>query len=71
MNQHAAQKLFNELTNAELAHRLRGVSVAEYCRRRANQYHGETRRELLKVAALGLDANRFMDFFLAEFEDHE
>lgn len=68
MNPYAARRLFDELTNAEIAYRLEGVPVAHYCRMRSNQHIGIVRTELLKVAALGADAHRFMDFFLAEFE---
>lgn len=64
-----ANRLFNELTNAEIAYRLTGTPVAEFCRRRANKYLGETRRELLRVASLGPDANIFMGYFLDGMTD--
>lgn len=68
MTPSTAQRLFTELTNAELAYRLRGVPIAEFCRRQANCHLGETRRELLRVAALGDGAAVFMDYFLKEFD---
>lgn len=69
MTPKAAKHLFNELTNAEVAYRLQGVPVHEFCKRRSNRYLGEVRRELLRVAALGTDANRFMTIFLESFND--
>ena len=50
-----------------MAYRLRGVAHADYLRRRAHQYHGQTRRELDRIVALGPDAGRLVDFFLKEF----
>lgn len=69
MTPKASRQLFDELTNAEVAYRLQGVPVHVFCRRRANKYLGEVRRELLRVAALGPDANRFMDIFLESFDE--
>ena len=69
MNPHVSDKLFNELTAAEMAHRLTGISVAEFLKRRANKHHGEVRKHLLRVAALGPGANKWMDFFLDEVKE--
>lgn len=68
MNPHVSDKLFNELTAAEMAHRMTGISVAEFLKRRANRYHGDTKKQLLRVAALGDGANRWMDYFLEGME---
>jgi hypothetical protein len=64
MNPHAADRLFNELTAAEMAHQLTGISVADFLKRRANRYHGETKKQMLRIAALGKDTDVWMDFFL-------
>lgn len=69
LTKHTARRLFDELTAAEMAYRITGVAVADFCRRRANKHLGETRRELLRVAALGDDANLFMDYFLDGMND--
>lgn len=69
MTPKSAHRLFAELTNAEIAYRIRGVPVATFCRWRASRYLGEVRRELNRVADLGPEANRFMSFFLDEFQD--
>lgn len=71
MTPHAARRLFTELTNAEIAFRLQGIPVATYLKRRANRHLGEVKRELLRVAALGEDANLFMTYFLEEFKDED
>lgn len=66
-NPHVAQRLFDLLQESEMAYRLRGVAHADYLRRRAHQYHGQTRRELDRIVALGPDAGRLVDYFLKEF----
>jgi hypothetical protein len=68
MNPHVAQKLFTELTNAEMAHLETGISHAAFLAMRRHKYNGEARRELDRVIALGMDARRFIAIFLAEFE---
>ena len=68
MTPSTAQRLFTELTNAELAYRLSGVTIAEFCRRQANGHLGETCRELFKLSVIGNDANVFVVFFMKEFE---
>lgn len=68
MNPHAAQKLFRELTNAELAHLETGVTHEGFLSMRRHRYNGEVRRELEKIIALGADCGRFVGIFLAEFE---
>lgn len=66
-----SRRLLEELTNAEIAYRLRGIPVHEFCRRRSHKYLGETKRELLRVAALGDGANDFMTIFLESFDERE
>lgn len=68
MNPHVAQKLFQELTHAELAHLETGVTHAGFLSMRRHRYNGEVRRELEKIIALGADCGRFVGIFLAEFE---
>lgn len=69
MNPHVSDKLFNELTAAEMAHRLRGVPVSEFLKQRANRHKGEVKRHLLRVASLGPDADIWMNFFIDGLED--
>jgi len=69
MTPSTAKRLFKELTTAALLQELKGVPIHVTCRIRAARHLGETRRELLKVAALGADADTWMTFFLAEFQD--
>ena len=69
MNPHVSQKLFDELTAAEMAYRLRGIPVAEFLRYRANRHLGETRKQMLRVAALGDGANVWMTYFLEGFKE--
>lgn len=64
MNQHVCDNLFNELTAAEMAHQMTGIEVSEFLKRRANRYHGETRKHMLRVAALGKDADKWMSYFI-------
>lgn len=66
-NPHVAQRLFDLLQESELAYRLRGEAHADYLRRRAHQYKGQTRRELNRIVDLGPDAGRLVDYFLKEF----
>jgi hypothetical protein len=69
MNPHVAQKLFSEITIAEVAFRMRNIDPAETLRRRANFHRGHTRRELLRIADLGEGIHVFMDVFLDEMQD--
>lgn len=69
MNPHVSDKLFNELTAAEVAHRMTGISVAEFLKRRANRHKGEVRKHMLRVAALGDGADRWMSYFIEGLED--
>lgn len=69
MNQHAADKLFNELTAAEIAHILLGTPVDEFLRRRANKHNGEVKKHLLRISSLGADASIFLDYFIEGMED--
>ena len=64
MNPHVSNRLFNELTAAEIAYRLNGIPVAEFLKRRANRHHGEVKKHMLRVAALGDGANKWMTYFL-------
>ena len=64
MNPHVSDKLFNELTAAEMAHRMTGISISEFLKRRANRHRGEVKRHMLRVAALGEGANAWMTYFL-------
>lgn len=69
MNPHVAQKLFSEITHAEIAYRMRGIDPAETLRRRANSFQGLARKELLRIAGLGDGIHVFMDVFLDEMQD--
>jgi hypothetical protein len=68
MNPHAANRIFDELTAAEMSYRMTGLPVSEFLKRRANRYNGEVKRNLLRVANLGINANQFMDFFLNDVD---
>lgn len=64
MTDATARRLFDVLTNCELMHQLHGRDRAEFLRREANRHLGETRRELLRVAALGPGIERWISIFL-------
>jgi hypothetical protein len=67
MTPHVAQKLFDEIQQAELAFQLKGTPHAEYLRTRRHRHLGQARRELDRIVALGTHAGTFVSFFLAEF----
>lgn len=69
MTPHTAKRLFKELTNAALLQELKGIPIHVTCRIRAMHNLGETKRELLRVAALGTRADEWMTVFLSEFDD--
>ena len=69
MTPSTAKRLFKELTNAALLQELKGIPIHETCRIRAQKHLGETKRELLKVAALGADADVWMQHFLEAMND--
>lgn len=71
MNPHVADKLFNELTSAEVAYRLSDKPIAEFLRKRAHKHHGEIKKHLLRIAALGPDANLWMSYFIDGMIDDE
>lgn len=64
MTESTAQRLFTVLTNCELMHQLHHTNRADFLRREANRHLGETRRELLRVAALGPDIETWISIFL-------
>ena len=64
MTDATARRLFDILTNCELMHQLHNTDRAEFLRREANRHLGETRRELLRVAALGPGIERWISIFL-------
>ena len=64
MTDATARRLFGVLTNCELMHQLHNTDRAEFLRREANRHLGETRRELLRVAALGPGIERWISIFL-------
>lgn len=69
MTPYTAKRLFKELTNAALLQELKGIPIHVTCRIRATHNLGETKRELLRVAALGDGADKWMTIFLTEFDD--
>lgn len=71
MNPHVSQKLFDELTAAEMAHRMTGITVSEFLKRRANRHQGEVKKHLLRVSALGEGANAWMTYFLTGMSEGE
>lgn len=68
MNPHVARRMFDEITNAELANLETGISHAAYLAQRRHRYNGEAGRELDRIIALGTGAGDFVRYFLAEFE---
>lgn len=64
MTESTAQRLFHILTNCELMAQLHNADRAEFLRREARRNLGETRRELLRVAALGPDIETWISIFL-------
>ncbi len=72
MTEATARRLFDTFVGIELRYRLLGIPVDVGCRRAAHRFHGETRRELLRVAALGTDAATWLTFFLTSLDaDHD
>lgn len=67
MSEATAQRLFDIFTNAELAYQIEGTPHEEFLRREANKTLGQTRKYLLRVAALGPDIPKFMDYFLEDW----
>lgn len=68
MTPSTAQRLFDILTNCELMAQLHHTDRADFLRREANRHLGETRRELLRVAALGDDIETWISIFLDSLE---
>jgi hypothetical protein len=66
MTDSAAQKLLRVLLDADLQYQLNGTPIHVTCARAARKHYGEARRELRRVAALGPDADRFMQIFVEE-----
>jgi len=69
MNPAVCKKLFQELTHSEVAYLLNGESHAVFLSRRRHRYHGQCRKQLERVIALGPNASRFVDLFIKEFEE--
>lgn len=69
-NHHAAHKIFNLVQAAELKHRLDGTPHAEFLGRKRHKVHGQARKELDRIVALGDDAGRFVEIFLGSFEEY-
>jgi len=71
MNPHVADKLFNELTAAEVAYRMKGIPVSEFLKKRANKHLGDTKKHLLRVASLGEGAEIWMNYFIDGMQDEQ
>ena len=70
LNIHVARRLFDLLTDCEIAHQMTGVGHHAYIARRAKRERGMTQRELQRILALGPEkVPEWMEVFLAEFED--
>jgi hypothetical protein len=69
-NLHVARRLFDILTDCEIAHQMTGISHHAYLTRRAAREIGMTRRVLRQILNLGHEGiPAWMEVFLAEFED--
>lgn len=69
-NLHVARRLFDILTDCEIAHQLTGVPHHEYLQKRAHALKGQTRKEMQRILDLGpRGVVNWMQIFLAEFED--
>lgn len=68
INPHSARRLFQELTNAEMAYLAKGTPHEEFLARRRHLYRGQTLRELDRILALGAQTGVFVRYFLDEFE---
>ena len=69
VNPYVARKLFNEITNSEVAHLETGIDHAAFLAQRRHRYNGEARRVLDNIVALGDQAYVFVRYFLAEFDE--
>lgn len=70
MNPHVAQRVFDAVVHAELAHLLVGTPQSVFLQRQANRHSGATKKLLLHVAQLP-DLQASINTFLEEFRDHE
>lgn len=69
MNPHVVQALFDEIQQAELAHRVKGIPHHVYLKARRHRYQGMARRELERIISLGPKAGEWVDLFLEEFKE--
>ena len=70
LNVHVARRLFDVLTDCEIAHNLTGISHYDYLADRRKKLKGLTGREMDRILGLGPDElPKWMEIFLAEFND--
>lgn len=70
LNVHVARRLFDVLTDCEIAHNMTGISHYDYLADRRKKLKGLTGREMDRILGLGQDElPRWMEIFLAEFND--
>ena len=67
LTERTAQKLFDLLQQAELAHHMKGIPHVEYLRPHRAKAQGQLRKQLDRICSLGDQAGVFIDFFLKEF----
>lgn len=68
LNKHVARKMFDLLTNAELAFQMTGQKHADFLRPYCRKANGQLKKELNKIIELGDRAEYLIDFFLKEFD---
>ncbi len=69
MTQATARRLFDLLTQAEMAFLVNGTPHADYLRPHKNKACGQLKKELEKIVRLGPQAALFVDYFIKEFNE--
>ena len=68
MNEHVAQRVFDAVVHAEIAHLLTGTPQSVFLKRQAKCHTGATKKMLTHVSQLP-DLQSAIDTFLEEFND--
>lgn len=70
MNEHVAQRVFDAVVHAEIAHLLTGTPQSVFLKRQAKRHTGATKKMLTHVSQLP-DLQAAIDTFLEEFNDYD
>lgn len=70
MNEHVAQRVFDAVVHAEIAHLMTGTPQSLFLKRQAKRHTGATKKMLTHVSMLP-NLQSAIDTFLEEFNDYE